>query len=409
MSSRSRLESAGHHVAHSPLSADADLLQARQLARLVARGAGLSDLDQTRMATAVSEVARNAISHGGGGRLDFFVETASGHQRLVARVSDEGPGLPDVAAALESRHGGGLAGTRTLVDSLQVSSVPGEGAVITVALKLGPERLDGPALEQLSEWLATVRAPSPSDELERQNRELVAALEALETRTRRLEAVNRELDAFARSASHDLRAPLRSIGGFAAALKEESWDDLGPTGRTDLDRIIAAAHRMSQIIDGLLKLARVSNAEVILESVDLSALAENEASALRTAEPDRTFEFRVEPGMLAVTDRQLAAVLLENLLGNAAKFTRTRGTAVVEFGTETSTDGPVYFVRDNGVGFDMRYAHNLFVAFKRLHSAAEFAGDGLGLATVGRIVARLGGQVWAEGHPDEGAVFRFSL
>ena len=239
------------------------------------------------------------------------------------------------------------------------------------------------------------------------NRTLEARVAA---RTRELSEANRELESFAYSVSHDLRAPLRGIEGFSRMLGERHADGLDATGRDYLDRVRKGTARMGELIDALLKLARIGRAEPDVADVDLSALAADVASGLGDAEPARRVAIHIQPGMHADGDRTLLHNLLENLLGNAWKFTRGRDDARVEFRRETDADGRDWFVvRDNGAGFDPDYANKLFKPFQRLHSQDEFPGHGIGLASVKRIVERHGGEIEAESQPGQGATFRFTL
>jgi light-regulated signal transduction histidine kinase (bacteriophytochrome) len=228
-------------------------------------------------------------------------------------------------------------------------------------------------------------------------------------RTTQLEAANRELEAFSYSVSHDLRAPLRGIDGFSQALLEDYSEQLDDHGRDYLRRVRAATQRMSGLIDDLLNLSRITRSELRREAVDLSALVRSIAEQLRQAQPERHVEFRIADGLTAQGDPRLLRIALENLLGNAWKFTAKTADAVVEFGLTRAGGDDVYFVRDNGAGFDMAYAGKLFGAFQRLHDVREFEGTGIGLATVQRIVRRHGGDVRAEGEPERGATFFFTL
>ena len=235
----------------------------------------------------------------------------------------------------------------------------------------------------------------------------------LEDANRELEATNRELEAFSYSVSHDLRAPLRSIDGFSQILLEDYADELDEDGKDYLSRVRAATQRMGRLIDDLLGLSRVTRGTMNRERVNLSALAEEVAEDLREARPERTVEFSAQEGLEVWGDSRLLRVALENLIGNAWKFTEKEPEARVEFGVdeELSRKGrvPVYYVRDNGAGFEMAYADKLFGAFQRLHGSDEFEGTGIGLATVQRIVHRHGGRVWAEGEVGRGATFYFTL
>jgi hypothetical protein len=233
--------------------------------------------------------------------------------------------------------------------------------------------------------------------------------EALRRAKADAEAANRELEAFAYSVSHDLRAPLRSIDGFSRVLEEDHAEGLAAKGLDALARIRAAVRRMGALIDALLKLSKVTRAELRPEPVDLGELARAVAEELTEREPGRRIEISITQGAHAVGDPLLLRVALENLLGNAFKFTAGRDPARVEIGVLHQGGEPVFFVRDNGAGFDMQYAGKLFGAFQRLHGAADFPGTGIGLATVQRIVHRHGGRVWAEAAVGEGATFCFTL
>lgn len=225
-------------------------------------------------------------------------------------------------------------------------------------------------------------------------------------RTHELTMANRELERFAYSVSHDLRAPLRAIDGFSRLLGERYAQALGEEGREYVARVRSAAARMGELIDSLLKMARLSRGDLRLRALDLSRMAADAVAELRASEPDRHVQVDIEPGLAAVGDSGLARSLLQNLLGNAWKFTRQAADPRIVFGR---TPGGEFFVRDNGAGFDPEYSDKLFRPFQRLHSQAEFAGHGIGLASVKRIVERHGGSIRAEGRPGEGATFYFTL
>lgn len=227
-------------------------------------------------------------------------------------------------------------------------------------------------------------------------------------RTAELRAVNEELEAFSYSVSHDLRAPLRSIDGFCQALLEDAEDDLDDVGRGHLQRVRAASQRMAKLIDDLLDLSRVTRSDMNRQRVDLTELAHE---IVRELVDDRTRQTDVviAPALEAQGDRRLLRLVLQNLIGNAWKFTRDRTQPRIEVGAETDRGRTVFYVRDNGAGFDMAYADKLFTPFHRLHAAAEFEGTGVGLATVQRIVHRHGGRVWADAAVDRGATIRFTL
>jgi signal transduction histidine kinase len=235
----------------------------------------------------------------------------------------------------------------------------------------------------------------------------------LEDANRELEGTNRELEAFSYSVSHDLRAPLRSIDGFSQILQEDYEGVLDDEGLGYLGRVRAASGHMATLIDDLLDLSRVGRRPLRREPVDLTGLAEGIVEDLRVSEPEREVEFVAGEGIEAWGDISLLKVALENLLGNAWKFTAREPRARIEFGANRNPGpgflAPVYYVRDSGAGFDQKYADKLFGAFQRLHGQDEFEGTGIGLATVARIVHRHGGRVWAEGEVGEGATFYFTL
>jgi PAS domain S-box-containing protein len=224
-----------------------------------------------------------------------------------------------------------------------------------------------------------------------------------------LETSNRELEAFSYSVAHDLRAPLRGINGFSSALLEDFADKLDDEGRDYLRRIGAGSERMGLLIDALLALSRVSRMDLQRETVNLSRMADAAMKQLRMSQPDRVVEFVSQGDVMAEGDPALLRALFDNLLGNAWKFTGGREVANIAFGTTEKGGAVVYYVKDNGAGFDMTYAAKLFVPFQRLHQASEFAGTGIGLATVQRIARRHGGEIWAEGIVGRGATFYFTL
>ena len=228
-------------------------------------------------------------------------------------------------------------------------------------------------------------------------------------RTTELEAANAELEAFGYSVSHDLRAPLRGMDGLSQALLEDYGDSLDGVAKDYLSRISKASRRMGQMIDDILKLSRATRQEIQVLDVDLSTLAQELLSELAARDDGRAVSFKVASDISVRGDPKLLRVVLDNLLGNAWKFTGNVESAHIEFGRHWEDDVAVYFVRDNGAGFDMAFADKLFGIFQRLHSTTEFEGTGVGLATVARLVRRHGGRVWAEGRVNEGATFYFTL
>lgn len=315
---------------------------------------------------------------------------------------DEGDTQPLVTSQMEvlDESGGVIRLTRTLRR--------GDGEVRHVHLTFAPvpnePGIDVSRLVQVEDVTERVRAEAAVQAL---NRTLEARVAA---RTRELSEANRELESFAYSVSHDLRAPLRGIEGFSRMLGERHAQGLDATGRDYLERVRRGTARMGELIDALLKLARIGRAEPEVADVDMSALAEDVVAGLADADPGRAIDLRIEPGMRAQGDRTLLQNLLENLLGNAWKFTRDRDDARIEFSSEMGDDQrPWFVVRDNGAGFDPDYAGKLFKPFQRLHSQDEFPGHGIGLASVKRIIERHGGEIRAEGRPGQGAAFRFRL
>jgi signal transduction histidine kinase len=306
-------------------------------------------------------------------------------------------------------------------DSRPFTSIPlGGDAAATTGLTLS----GGPVLSSSGALLgyAGIAQPGPSDPIARAadvtalQDELDGCRRELAERSRELDNAVRELDSFAYSVSHDLRAPLRVVDGFATIVLEDYGDrgkPLDDVGRDHLRRIVAASQRMNTMIDTLLGLSRMTSRELKRERVDLSQIARELAEDLRTHEPGRSVEFVVAPNLRTDGDATLLRLVLQNLLGNAYKFTARSSAARVEVGTRAEGGGVTYFVKDNGAGFDMRFAEKMFGLFQRLHSANEFPGTGVGLATVQKIVRRHGGRVWAEAIPapaeGHGATFYFTL
>ena len=239
--------------------------------------------------------------------------------------------------------------------------------------------------------------------------ELSSANEDLQRTTTALQVANKELETFSYSVSHDLRAPLRSLDGFSQILLEDYGTQLDEVGNGYLQRIRANSQRMSQLIDDLLQLSRVSRGQIQYEQVDVSALAQSICNDLQETEPDRDVTFVNTKGLAATGDPALLRAAMENLLGNAWKYTGKRQHATIEFGSARENGREMYFVKDDGAGFDMAYADKLFLPFHRLHTEDEFDGTGIGLATVYRIIHRHGGSIWAESEPDQGSTFYFTL
>lgn len=262
-----------------------------------------------------------------------------------------------------------------------------------------PEGLVGTLLDVTVRKIAEMTLRNLNQELEAR----------VKLRTAELEASNRELEAFSYSVSHDLRAPLRAIEGFATILADELADRLDEEARGHIQRIRKASQRMAQTIDDLLKLAQLARQPLHEETFDLSDLAVQILDELHASDPDRKLALDITPGLIVTADRNLMQVVLENLLGNAWKFSAGRDETRISLSAETSRDGRVFCIADNGAGFDMVFANKLFRPFHRLHASSEFPGTGIGLANVHRIIMRHGGRIWATAKPNEGASFYFTL
>jgi light-regulated signal transduction histidine kinase (bacteriophytochrome) len=281
------------------------------------------------------------------------------------------------------------------------------GVLVVSASPASQLRLGQTAAEFFSELLAPFEMSFRG--YRAANQELQRLNESLQQQKEAVEIANRELESFSYSVSHDLRAPLRSVDGFSEILLDEFGAVLGAAGIRHVQRVRDAAQHMAQLIDHLLSLAKVTRSEMCRAEVNLTALARRMADWLRASAPERDVAFIVDEDVRGNGDATLLAVVLENLLGNAWKFTSKRPRAEIRFGCENRAGLPTYFVRDNGAGFDMTYAPKLFAPFQRLHAASEFEGTGIGLATVQRVVHRHGGDVWAESKSDAGATFYFTL
>jgi light-regulated signal transduction histidine kinase (bacteriophytochrome) len=261
-------------------------------------------------------------------------------------------------------------------------------------------------------YIDTVRDITAQREAEAEVRTLTAELEGrVEQRTAELELSNRNLRAFSYTIAHDLRTPLRGLNGYSEVLLEDYSEILGETGRGYAQRIQAASERMGTIIDDLLRLSQVTHADMSLVPIDLSAEVAAIADGLRSVDPGRRVSFAIQKDVWVTADRILIRTVLDNLVGNAWKFTADREAATIEFATAATEDDATVccYVRDNGVGFEPAYSDKLFQPFQRLHTIREFPGTGIGLASVQRIIERHGGRTWAQGAVDAGATFYFTL
>ena len=313
---------------------------------------------------------------------------------LQRRVSDPILALAETAVAVSTRQDYSVRAPKLGADEL---------GTLTDAFNLMLGRIEDQNRE-LRHYATELeqRVADRTHELEERN-------EALRRNAAELLAANSELDAFAYSVSHDLRAPLRSIDGFSQVLLEDYGTQLDESGRDSLQRVRTASQRMATLIDDLLKLARVTRGEMRTEVVDLSKVAGEIVAELERSTPERQVEFAIAQGLEARGDPRLLRVVLDNLLRNSWKYTAKQPRARVEFAAAQENGERVFMVRDNGAGFDMQYADKLFGVFQRLHTAAEFEGTGVGLATVRRIITRHGGRIWAESAVDRGATFYFTL
>jgi signal transduction histidine kinase len=345
-------------------------------------------------ATGVPHVVRT-------GQPEFtFVVTDEMIETSIAALTAIDPDIADLIRSLDIRS------------SMIVPLMARErclGAITFVAAESG--RHFGPADLALAQELARHAGLSiDSALLFYQTQQAKDELETrVNERTAQLEASLKELEAFSYSVSHDLRAPLRTIDGFSRAILEDYAPKLDEEGQSYLNRIRAATHQMAQLIDDLLKLSRVTRSDMHMEEVNLSAMAREIAANLQSAQPERTAAFTIEDKMIVRGDQRLLHVVMTNLLDNAWKFSEKQPDVEINVGVTERDGKKAYFVRDNGAGFDMAYAHKLFGAFQRLHSDTEFSGSGIGLATVQRVIRRHGGQVWAEGEVGHGAGFYFTL
>lgn len=322
---------------------------------------------------------------------DAFIVKPLEHEELIARIEQ----------ALVRRDAG----------ALPEAAQPGDPAVLEEYSRALLRKLERRNLQLEAGNRALQQEIAERTHTERELKELNDTLERrVAERTRELESANRELESFTYSVSHDLRAPVRRISGFSAILENEFAGLLPAGARNYLHRIAENTQRMGELIDDLFTLSLVSRTRVGRSMVNLSEIANSVRAQLQSAAPERKVETVIQESLTAHCDPKLIRIALENLLGNAWKFTAKMALARIEFGAETDAHGErVFYVRDNGAGFDMEHAAHLFEPFRRMHSAAEFEGSGIGLATVQRIVARHDGRIWANAAPGAGATFYFTL
>lgn len=357
---------------------------------------------------AVTETATDAVVIADSdGTIAYFNHAA---ERMFGHKSDDVTGQPLTLLMPERFHRAHREGLQRYLDT-RTPQVIGKTLELTGLDKDGHEfplelSLATWSMNDATFFTGVIRDVTERQRSEQQIRELN---EDLSMRNIELEMLNGELEAFSYSVSHDLRAPLRAIDGFSRILLKEHEAALNATGRDYLDRVRRATQSMGTLIDSLLRLSRVTRSELALEKVDISGLAHEVLDNLRHDDPERDIQCDIATGIEAVADRRLLRITMENLLGNAWKFTSQKESARIEFGVHADETSVVYFIKDNGAGFDTRYADKLFDPFQRLHDATEFAGAGIGLATVKRIVQKHGGQIWAESEIERGATFYFTL
>jgi PAS domain S-box-containing protein len=322
----------------------------------------------------------------------------------VVKLTDKGVFPPEVADELRANDLKVAATGKSVQYEETADSIDGERTYISVKF---------PVMDSSGEPYAVCGISTDITDRKRAEDEVRHLNASLETRvlqrTAELEASTKELDAFAYSVSHDLRAPLRSLHGFSDALLEDYGDVLDDVGKDYLQRLQRNVGRMGRMIDALLNLSRATRAELDRGPVDISAMTQDVITELRGADPARTVELIVPDGLHAEADPHLFRIALQNLLANAWKFTANQSEAIIEVGRTVRSGETFFFVRDNGVGFDMVYADKLFDAFQRLHTTSDFEGTGIGLAIVARVIRRHGGHILAEAEVDRGATFYFNL
>jgi light-regulated signal transduction histidine kinase (bacteriophytochrome) len=282
--------------------------------------------------------------------------------------------------------------------------------IMTLLLEGQERKFDEDDLELAKEIARRASLAIENGRLYQEAQDLNTELESrVASRTAELESTNKELESFSYSVSHDLRAPLRSIDGFSNLILKKYNELLDEQGKDFFMRVMNASQQMGHLIDDLLKISRITRIEMNREITDLSEMAETIAAELKSAQPDRNAIILIQPDMIANVDRNLMQIALRNLLDNSWKYSRNQSITKIDFGTTRMEGKTVYYIRDNGVGFDMKYVDKLFGAFQRLHSTTEFEGTGIGLATVQRIIRRHAGKIWVEGEVDAGATFYFTL
>jgi signal transduction histidine kinase len=430
-----------------------DVVHARRRARFIAEMLGFDRRDQTRISTAVSEIARNAHQYGHGGEVEFLVEGEAPPQSFAVIVRDHGPGIPNLDAVLEGHYasgtglGLGIVGSRRLLDHLHVDTRVGQGTTVELGkvLPSSAPPVTPAVLRHIAVELSAVRIDSPMEEVRTQNLELLSALELLRERDEEVTRVNRELSEtntgvvalyselerntqriqhaeqmlrarneelkdFAHTVAHDLKAPLRGIAGYAQELERKHKAGLGERAQFCLGQIVAASTNLDRLIEDLLRFARLDAEALSLTEVNLRELIEAILSGRRASLTEQHVEVKLDIRFqtLRTWERGLVQVMT-NLLDNALKYSRRASPPRVGIVAEETGSGWRIVVSDNGIGFDMIHHDRIFGLFSRLVRADEFEGTGAGLAIVKKIVERLGGSIRAESAPGQGASFRVEL
>lgn len=462
------------------IASEEDIVVARRCARQIAGLIGFDVQNQTRIATAVSEVVRNTYEQAKSGKAEYLVDTDQSH--LIIRVSDTSRSEGQLYDATNSSVNQNptktgewpqvgspsgliaeLLGARQLVDFFKITpagDATGKGVTIQLGKVLPPNvEITAPDIVKIATALLRANPVSPLQEVKQQNFELLIALEEvrqiqttleqrvqsrtselaktnqaleseiserkraeseiqrlntdlenrIEERTAELLRVNAELEAFSYSVSHDLRAPLRTIDGLSAILGKRYKVVLGEDGQEIIQSIHEDVMRMNTLIDDLLNLSKVTRTIMTNEAVNFSELARQVIQQLQRLEPDRKITIQIADSIDVHGDASLLRIILDNLLGNAWKFTQKQPAPSIEFDMIQRDRHYAYFIRDNGAGFDMQYAGKLFSPFQRLHSNTDFQGTGIGLAIVQRIIRRHGGHIWADSAIGKGTTFTFTL
>ena len=440
-------------IARVEIRFEQDVVHARRRARLIAEMLGFDRKDQTRISTAVSEIARNAHQYGHGGETEFLVEGPALAQSFVIIVRDEGPGIPDVDAILEGRYtsgtglGLGIVGSRRLMDQCVVETRVGQGTTVKLGKVLPSTAppVTPAVLLRVAEALCESRIDSPLEEIRTQNQELLSSLELLREREEEVTRVNRELNEtntgvvalyaelerntqriqqaeqklrarneelkdFAHTVAHDLKAPLRGIAGYAQELERKHKAGLDERALFCLGQIVRASTHLDLLIEDLLRFAQLDAEAPSLDEVDLAGLIASVLSERSATIAEQHVDVTIDTSLETVRtwERGLSQVIA-NLVDNAVKYSRGASPPRIGIRTEEAGNGWRLTVSDNGIGFDMAHHDRIFGLFSRLVRADEFEGTGAGLAIAKKILDKLGGSIRAESRPGQGAVFRVEL